>query len=649
MSISCVSRSHRFAAGVLDGSAFVRDHASIAKKLKAICLDVLHQCASTGMIPLSFWKWVRSVGKVWRPDTEYNEGLNSKIKLIVVLAPRIVLPLVSARLDLYVELDGAVGASASKGSRCHAIKWSDVNDNFFSLCDDLVSAFVPNINCSESLCPVDYSDRIVDPHLAAAVVPHGAVPSASASAQALVNWAVDLAPGAKRKLASLNVQWLRAWQKLVEEKLYLPSHLVFGLCSDFSAGWRVVDTVGYVGYLCPCRDTGSQYHCDPPIAFTTSLDIIKTHVFDQADAGVQLWYAEPQSCDGQTYSSHEVIAWVELKSKPKAKTRARRASAKRAPATEGVDGDGEEGAAEADVDAALVFFHAEAAADADADFGLDPDMLDVLEMKDLKAAAAAVAVPSVSKEDFPVVADPTEAALGKQFHARVSPSSPGLPPDESVELDVAQGKKLFESWRASVLCSRTAFELRNAQVERPLGENGEMAFVQYSEHGNDTVAFINFSKSCPSPSLSKAQTVRIDNHNRIVWSSVHYRPWRDLRTLNVSVLVPAVCASMVFAKGWLRDTLLDEMVRLHQMFEQALAGGFVLVPGTRCDVCGINDINTRRCPVCMLSVHACCMMRVVHHTHAQVESPFVAFGSCMPRSFTVPGLICQMCSHFISG
>ena len=101
-------------------------------------------------------------------------------------------------------------------------------------------------------------------------------------------------------------------------------------------------------------------------------------------------------------------------------------------------------------------------------------------------------------------------------------------------------------------------------MERPLGENGEMAFVQYSEHGNDTVAFIIFSKSCPSPSLSKAQTVRIDNHNRIVRSSVHYRPWRDFRTLNVSVLVPAVCASMVFAKGWLRDTLLDEMVRLHQ-------------------------------------------------------------------------------------
>ena len=639
--------SHRFAIGVLDGSICDDNDAGTTRKLKTICPRILAQCAAHGTTPLSFYNWVRNVGRNWRPDTEYNEGLNNKIKMIVDAAPRITLELLCARLALTVALDGTVDTAATK-LRSHAIKWSDLHDSFFELCDDLVSSFVPGASCSDAVALVDYSDRIGDgggDGGGARPLPAYA-PSASASAQALVSWALSVSAATKEKLASLNVQWLRAWQATVKSKPYLPSRFVFGILGDYATCWRVVDTVGYVGVLCPCCSSGAHYPCKEPIEFTTSLDIVKCRVLDNAEDGVQLWYAEPTAADGMSYSEDEVISWVTLRLKPKKpapKVNRRKAAAKAAEAPPLADVEDE-----GHIDADEVLFHVEKSVDAEGDFGLDNEILDALDKKDKKTVAAAK--PTPSKDDFPGVGahDPTESILSGRFHAKVAPTTPALPPHESVELSLGQGKKLFHAWRSSAELSRMAFEYRNSRMKLSLGQDWEMALVQYSEKGSPTVAFINFPKKVTKPSLSKAQSVRIDNHNRVVWSSVHFRPWRDFTCFDCSVLLPAVGASMVKATGWLREILPDEAARLHQMFQQSLAGGFVLVPGTRCAVCGFNDATTRFCPLCLQSVHPGCIMRVVHYTHGQVERPTVEFGSCMPRSFNVPGISCPMCSHFIS-
>ena len=71
--------------------------------------------------------------------------------------------------------------------------------------------------------------------------------------------------------------------------------------------------------------------------------------------------------------------------------------------------------------------------------------------------------------------------------------------------------------------------------------------------GKPTVSFGNFPKVPSVPSLKKAQTVRIDVNVRIVWSSVHWRPYRNFDSPDTIVIMPAVGAAMAKQKGWLRN------------------------------------------------------------------------------------------------
>ena len=140
--------------------------------------------------------------------------------------------------------------------------------------------------------------------------------------------------------------------------------------------------------------------------------------------------------------------------------------------------------------------------------------------------------------------------------------------------------------------------------------------------------------------------MRIDSLMRVVFSSVHFRPYRSFEELGPIVVLPSVGVHMVKAKLWLRSILPPEAAHLHKVWQQHIAGGYTLVPGAACVLCKANDTETRMCPLCLQSTHhACCVMTL----HVAISEAIAAsdFSSILPRTFRVPGMLCPICTHFV--
>ena len=371
-----------------------------------------------------------------------------------------------------------------------------------------------------------------------------------------------------------------------------------------------------------------------PIVGITSLDFIRQHVLAKVKGGEEIWIwrCDAKSACAQFYAD-DLTVWLYL-TKPKPKPRPKvKASAKAAPkgkskAKAAAVPDDHQSDEEGVVPVEDVFYVHEGGEEDPID--LDKSMLDAIADKEKKGAASFKA--KATKSDMPSLSEAsnaTEEALKLKFSAVVAPTDI---PGEDVDLTEKQGVKRLEDWHSMFRQSVVALRYRLSSLDRPLGEHDEMALVQHIEGGCKTVSFVNFPRN-KTPSL-------------IVFSSVHFRPWQSLLGPDTFVVMPAVGAAMIKAKGWLREFLPDEARIIQQMWQQQLAGGYHLVPGMRCSVCGFNDEHTRSCPVCLISTHNSCCIRVMHFaTSRSFETASVL--DILQRIFTLPGMCCPMCAEFI--
>ena len=94
-------------------------------------------------------------------------------------------------------------------------------------------------------------------------------------------------------------------------------------------------------------------------------------------------------------------------------------------------------------------------------------------------------------------------------------------------------------------------------MARPLGDKWELALITYRSETDisgtsgeqDMVEFVNFSKMNDAglkmqPSLAKAQLVRTDAMDRIVFSTTAFRPWTNFAERQATVVIPACGVQM---------------------------------------------------------------------------------------------------------
>ena len=120
---------------------------------------------------------------------------------------------------------------------------------------------------------------------------------------------------------------------------------------------------------------------------------------------------------------------------------------------------------------------------------------------------------------------------------------------------------------------------------------------------------MNFPRDA-KPSLKHAQTVRLDEKSRIIYSVHIFRPFQDFDRPTTEVVVPAAGVCMLKNKSWLRDTVPKELLALIHLWTQAIAGGFEWVDGSGCGTRQRVDFWTK---------HGRCASAQARHASTQVR------------------------------
>ena len=114
------------------------DHDETTRKFAHHFKKELQQLVSDGSVHLVLWRYARTLGQMWRPDTEEVEGINSVLKTLITEAPNIGVPLLSARASTTKQC----GLGHRRGSH----KWSDISSAVVSV-RNLALQYAP-LRCS---------------------------------------------------------------------------------------------------------------------------------------------------------------------------------------------------------------------------------------------------------------------------------------------------------------------------------------------------------------------------------------------------------------------------------------------------------------------------------------------------------------------
>ena len=256
-----------------------------------------------------------------------------------------------------------------------------------------------------------------------------------------------------------------------------------------------------------------------------------------------------------------------------------------------------------------------------------------------------------SQEDPEVV-----AALDAFFKKSIGSPEPPLPPPQDAPDDPPPQRQQMHmaiaEWCRKVECGFRALSYRADRLHRALGQNRELALVVYCEEGDHlTCGLVNFGTVVPS-TLRHAQSVRIDDANRIVYSTVAFRPFRNLDLPTTQVIVPACGVTMLSRdKSKDRTPVPDDLLRLKQMWTHCLAGGFGDMDGIQCVVCQEQTLDTKYCPLCEGSYHPKCAHVLVHVAD---EAPRGTRRVCRPPPRPIAGwprpfrngTLCNLCAYF---
>lgn len=179
----------------------------------------------------------------------------------------------------------------------------------------------------------------------------------------------------------------------------------------------------------------------------------------------------------------------------------------------------------------------------------------------------------------------------------------------------------LEQWQDAVQQTLNSMEFKHAAMARPLGDQWELALITYRDAGThgeqDMTEFVNFAKTDDAgnsikPTLTKAQLVRTDAMNRIVFSTTKFRPWTNFVERGAAVILPACGAHMRKEKALLREHMPPEALRMRSLCQQY----FSSEPGLRCHWCQTSEPRPQRCYLCLLGYHEECCVQVVRNATA---------------------------------
>ena len=153
-----------------------------------------------------------------------------------------------------------------------------------------------------------------------------------------------------------------------------------------------------------------------------------------------------------------------------------------------------------------------------------------------------------------------------------------------------------------------SIEFKHAAMARPLGDQWELALITSRDdgtHGEQEMSeFVNFAKTDDAgnqikPTLTKAQLVRTDAMNRIVFSTTAFRPWSNFVERGAAVILPACGAQMRKEKAILREQMPPQALRMRSLWQQYLGNESAL----RCNWCQTSESRPQRCGFCLLGYH----------------------------------------------
>ena len=85
-------------------------------------------------------------------------------------------------------------------------------------------------------------------------------------------------------------------------------------------------------------------------------------------------------------------------------------------------------------------------------------------------------------------------------------------------------RRALATWGAQIQDAADALSVREASLAHHLGENRELALMQYVQDGAQTVGLVSFPKQSVV-SVDTSQIVRVGSLNRVVFSAPAFRPW----------------------------------------------------------------------------------------------------------------------------
>ena len=161
----------------------------------------------------------------------------------------------------------------------------------------------------------------------------------------------------------------------------------------------------------------------------------------------------------------------------------------------------------------------------------------------------------------------------------------------------------LDRWQQAANYSVAALKFLRTTQSRPMGDSWELAWVAYIQPGSASkrmVELANFGKkdkdgAPQTPSLSRAQLVRVDDMGRAIFSTLQFRPWCDFHAVDEQVLIPARRVHMLKEKPILRTPDPSPVLRAKSIWQHCRSAAGETSRSFACMLCNAAEPQPLRC------------------------------------------------------